>query len=154
MIHPLPLALSLQDSAGGARLSPTDSTVDKTLLGDKITPIIQFIFQKQPWVMWTGAVIALVLAVIILRWLWIRRQPILHWVTTRGTAVKVALIATILLAMGVAGGLAYKANEFVATDKRFCNGCHIFVAQWPGVGAPRHRQLHTGPEARGQARLA
>jgi hypothetical protein len=127
MIHPLPLALSLADSAGGAHISPADSTVDKTLLGDKITPIIQFLFQKEPWVMWGGAILAAVVAVVVLRWLWLRRQPILHWLTTRTAPVKAALVATVLLAVLATGGLAYKANQFVATDKRFCNGCHIFI---------------------------
>ncbi len=127
MNHPLPLALFLADSAGGAHVSPADSTVDKTLLGDKITPIIQFIFQKQPWVMWTGAVLGAVVAVVLLRWLWLHRRALFQWLTTRTALAKSALIAGVLLAVVVAGGLAYKANQFVATDKRFCNGCHIFV---------------------------
>ena len=32
-----------------------DSTVDMLLFGDKVTPAIQWIFQKPPWVRWTGA---------------------------------------------------------------------------------------------------
>ena len=39
-----------------------DSTVDHTLLPDAITPIVQWIFQKPPWLMWTGAILAAVLA--------------------------------------------------------------------------------------------
>ena len=35
-----------------------DSTVDMLLFGDKVTPIVQWIFQKPPWVMWTGAIVA------------------------------------------------------------------------------------------------
>ena len=35
-----------------------DSTVDQTLLPDTVTPIVQWIFQKPPWLMWSGAILA------------------------------------------------------------------------------------------------
>ena len=46
-----------------------DSTVDHTLLPDAITPIVQWIFQKPPWLMWTGAILGAVLALGALWWL-------------------------------------------------------------------------------------
>ncbi|MEO8139943.1 MAG: hypothetical protein ABI742_09860 [Gemmatimonadota bacterium] len=118
---------AIQDSAQAMPIHPADSTVDKTLLGDKITPIIQWIFQKQPWVMWTGAVLAAIVALVILGWLWLHRQAVLHWLTSRSSTVKFALVATAFVAVLVAAGLGYKSYEFVEKDKRFCNGCHIFV---------------------------
>jgi hypothetical protein len=104
-----------------------DSTVDVTLLGDKITPVIQWLFQKEPWVMWAGALLGAAIAIAVLAWLWVHRQTVLGWLTTRNTRVKTALVATAVLAVVAGGGLAYKANDFVSHDKRFCNGCHIFV---------------------------
>jgi hypothetical protein len=116
-----------QDSARALVFDPIDSTVDVTLLGDKITPVIQWIFQKQPWVMWTGAIIGVAVALTILGYLWVHRQAIRTWVTTRHARVKAAMVAAGALAVLGAGGLAFEANHFVETDKRFCNGCHIFI---------------------------
>lgn len=117
------------DSSGARALSanPVDSLVDKTLLGDRITPVIQFLFQQAPWVMWGGAIIAAIVAAVLIRWLWLRRQPIRQWLVSRSGAVKATLAATVVLGLLATAGLGYKANEFVATDKRFCNGCHIFI---------------------------
>ena len=116
-----------QDSVRPLVHDPIDSTIDVTLLGDKITPVIQWIFQKQPWVMWTGAVIGAAVAATILGYLWVHRQAIRGWLTTRSTRVKTALVTAGVLAVVGAGGLAFEANHFVETDKRFCNGCHIFI---------------------------
>ncbi len=46
-----------------------DSTVDHTLLPDTVTPIIQWIFQKPPWVMWGGVILAAILGLVALWWL-------------------------------------------------------------------------------------
>lgn len=125
MMHPLPPALSLQDSVGGVRIHSADSSA--ALEADRITPIIQWFFQKAPWVMWGGVVLALVVAFILLRWLWPRRRQIIPWVRTRSSAVTFALVGAAVVAVSLAATAGYAGYHFVETDKRFCNGCHIFV---------------------------
>ncbi len=104
-----------------------DSTVDRTLLPDTITPIIQWIFQKPPWVMWGGAILAAILVVAALWWLRGHIKGLWHYLTTRSGAVKAALGAAALL--GVLGTVAagMKSYDFMMNDKRMCNGCHVFV---------------------------
>lgn len=104
-----------------------DSTVDMLLFGDKVTPVIQWIFQKPPWVMWTGAVIGGILALAILWWLWGRRDAILTWFRTRDRGTKAAMGAgaAAVVALSVAAG--FQSYNFMMHDTRFCNGCHIFV---------------------------
>jgi hypothetical protein len=126
MIH-LPVALSLQDSASAARIPPADSLAGRPVPVDHVTPIIQFFFQKAPWVMWGGVVLGLLVAFVILRWLWPRRQQILPWLHSRSSAVKAGMVAAVLGALAIAASAGYTGYHFVETDKRFCNGCHIFV---------------------------
>jgi hypothetical protein len=104
-----------------------DSTVEHTLLPDVVTPIIRWIFQRPPWVMWGGAILAAVLAVVVLWWLRGSIKAMFHYLGTRSRAVKGALGAAVLLAVlgTVAAGM--KSYDFVMNDKRFCNGCHVFV---------------------------
>ena len=105
----------------------TDSTVDMLLFGDKVTPAVQWIFQKPPWVMWTGAILAGLIGLAIAWWLWGHREAILTWFRTRDRAVKGAMAAgaVVFVALAAYGGV--KANNLMMHDKRFCNGCHIFV---------------------------
>ena len=42
-------------------------------------PVVQFLFQQPPLLMWTGVVIALVLLGFALRWFWPRRQAVRAW---------------------------------------------------------------------------
>jgi len=113
-----------------------DSTVDRTLLPDAITPIVQWIFQKPPWLMWSGAVLAAVLALAALWWLRGHIKAVLRYLVTRSATVKALLgAAALLVVLGiVAGGL--KSYDFMMNDKRMCNGCHVFVPSGQVVARP------------------
>jgi len=117
------LLAPLQDTALTRPIHPVDST----LASDRITPIIQWLFQRSPWVMWGGVLIGLIVVVTLLRWAWPRRQAILTWFRTRSREVKFAMFAGVGVVLLMALGMAYAGFHFVETDKRFCNGCHIFV---------------------------
>ncbi len=117
----------IQDVTPQLPIHPIDSTVDVRPLGDVVTPIIQFIFQQPPWVMWGGVVLAAIVAFFILRWLWPKRQDIISWVTTRNRTVKIAMVGAAGFLLLAAAGAGFAGYHFVETDSRFCNGCHIFV---------------------------
>jgi hypothetical protein len=126
----------LQDSASAVAPSAVDSVVDKTLLPDPITPIIQWIFQRPPWVMWGGVLLAAGIVFLVLRWLWPRRAAMRGWITTRSVGIKVAMVAALGLVGLLAAGFGYKSYHFVETDRRFCNGCHIFVSSGQSMEHP------------------
>ncbi|HXI19456.1 MAG TPA: hypothetical protein VNH46_00140, partial [Gemmatimonadales bacterium] len=119
VFHALPA--TLQDTSGGAQAIPT------ALGHDRITPIIQWLFQRSPWVMWGGVVLAVAVLVILWRWAWPRRAEIGSWMVTRSRSAKLGLISAAALAVVLAGAAGFKSYEFVETDSRFCNGCHIFI---------------------------
>ena len=81
MTPPLPAvaAKALQDTVLG-RL-PVGVHPADTVLAERFAPapIVQFIFQQPPWLMWTGVVIAAVAAIAILVWLWPRIPGIWRW---------------------------------------------------------------------------
>lgn len=116
----------IQDSTAPLQISAADSTLAQ-LQTDRLTPVIQWFFQKAPWVMWGGVFIALLVAFFILRWLWPRRRQIIPWFGSRRSAIKLALAGAVVVAVSLAATAGYTGYHFVETDKRFCNGCHIFV---------------------------
>jgi len=113
-----------------------DSTVDRTLLPDTITPIVQWIFQKPPWLMWSGAILAALLALGALWWLRGHIKAVASYIRSRSGAVKAVLGAAVLLAIfGVVAG-SLKTYDFMMNDKRMCNGCHVFVPSGQVIERP------------------
>jgi hypothetical protein len=104
-----------------------DSTVTNPHLSDPVIAVVQWIFQRPPWLMWGGAIVAIALAAWILVRLWRTRRTIRWWLSTRRPAVLAAMGALVLLVAVLLAGLGYRTNEFVQHDNRFCSGCHIFV---------------------------
>ena len=116
--------LRVSDSLAGRLI---DSVVVKSPLPDPLVPLVQWIFQRPPWIMAAGLVVGAVVAVAVLVLLWRRRASMGKWLATRDRGVKLALgaaVGAVLLAMV---GVGLKANNYVMHDNDFCKGCHIFV---------------------------
>lgn len=127
-----------QDSAAVLPSAPADSILGRLPAGihpaDTVilqrfapAPIVQWLFQKPPWVMWGGALLALVIAAFILRWLWPRLPAIWAWWLGWSRPAKLAFFASIGVVLLVAGLAGYKGYDYMMNDSRFCTGCHIFM---------------------------
>ena len=101
--------------------------------------------------MWGGVLLAAVIAGLILRWLWPRRQQIFGWLRSRSRGLKVAMLGVICLVVLLAVGLGYKSYHFVETDRRFCNGCHIFISSGQAWEQPDTGYYSLGPAVGRQA---
>lgn len=107
-----------------AGVHPADTIVMKRFAP---APIVQFLFQQPPWLMWTGVVIAAVLAVVLLRWLWPRVPGIWRWFLAWPRQVKVGFFVGLGAIALVAAAVGYKGYDYMMNDSRFCTGCHIFM---------------------------
>jgi hypothetical protein len=112
-----------------------DSTVDQLLLGDTVTPIVQWIFQKPPWVMWGGVILALLLAGFALWWLFRRRDRIAAYVGAH-PILKPVIVLSVLAVIGLTLFTGVRSYNFMYHDKRMCNGCHVFVPSGQVVERP------------------
>ena len=116
--------MQLQDSLTGRLV---DSVVVRSPLPDPLVPLVQWIFQRPPWVMISGIVIGGILALAIAVLLWRRRRRIGHWLVTRDRGVKLALGGALGAVLLLLLGTGLKVNNYVMHDNDFCSGCHIFV---------------------------
>ena len=116
--------MQLQDSLTGRLV---DSVVVRSPLPDPLVPLVQWIFQRPPWVMITGIVVGGVLAVAVAVLLWRRRRRIGQWLVTRDRGVKLALGGGLGAVLLLLLGAGLKVNNYVMHDNDFCSGCHIFV---------------------------
>lgn len=104
-----------------------DSVVVRSPLPDPLVPIVQWIFQKPGWVMITGIVLGVLVAVGLLVLVWLRRQAIGTWLATRDRGVKVAMVAGLGTILLLIVGTGLKTYNYMMHDNDFCRGCHIFV---------------------------
>jgi hypothetical protein len=116
--------MQVQDSLTGRLV---DSVVVRSPLPDPLIPLVQWIFQRPPWVMISGIVIGGVLALAIAVLLWRRRRLIGQWLLTRDRGVKLALGGALGVVLLLLLGAGLKVNNYVMHDNDFCSGCHIFV---------------------------
>lgn len=103
---------------------------------DPFVPIVQWLFQKPPWLMLGGLILATVLALGLGIVAWRRRDVIRTWFVTRDRPVLLALagIAVVFLVVGL--GLSWKTYDYVMHDNDFCKGCHIFVPSGQAMVRP------------------
>ena len=113
-----------------------DSTVDKTLLPDTITPIVQWIFQKPPWVMWGGVILGVALFAWLAWWFRAHIKAVALWLRTRTGLGKIVLLATVVLLVVGVTAAGVKSYDFMMNDKRMCNGCHVFVPSGQVIERP------------------
>lgn len=104
-----------------------DSVVVEPAVPDPLVPIVQWIFQRPPWVMQLGIVLAALVAITLFVLAWRRRRAISAWFASRSPRTMYALAGGLaVIGFGVAA-LGWKANEYMMHDNNFCQGCHIFV---------------------------
>jgi hypothetical protein len=104
-----------------------DSTVVKSPLPDPLVPIVQWLFQKPGWVMVVGIVVAGLVALAALVFLWRRRRAIGTWLVTRNRGAKLAMAGAVGAVLLLVFGTGLKAYDYMMHDNDFCRGCHIFV---------------------------
>ncbi|HEU5169261.1 MAG TPA: hypothetical protein VFU46_01915 [Gemmatimonadales bacterium] len=103
-----------------------DSVVVRSPLPDPLVPVVQWLFQKPEWVMVGGIVLAAIVALALLVFLWPRRRAIVARLATPQRGVKLALAGAVGVLLLLAG-TGVKAYDFMMHDNDFCAGCHIFV---------------------------
>jgi hypothetical protein len=118
-----------QDSGpiGLRQQAAIDSTVHSPHIPDPVIAVVQWIFQRPPWLMWGGAILAAIVAALLARLLWRHRRTVAHWLQARSIGFQASLVSLAALVLLLVAAFGYRTNQFVQHDNRFCSGCHIFV---------------------------
>ena len=90
-------------------------------------PVIQFLFQQPPWLMWGGLVLAVILGAFLLYRVWQRRQEIRAWYGSWSRGTRAAFFGTLAVLAIAVVAFSAKSYDYVMNDSQFCTGCHIFM---------------------------
>jgi len=92
--------------------------------------LLRAIFNAPLWMWLAGAAVGAVVAVLVLRWAWIRRQELWQWLVTRDRGIKLALGGAGALLLGLVTWTGVTSWNFMQHDNAFCVGCHIMEGPW------------------------
>jgi nitrate/TMAO reductase-like tetraheme cytochrome c subunit len=106
-----------------------------------IATVVRFLFGVPQWIQIAGFILGVIVAAIVLVYLWRRRGPIWLWVTTRRRQIKVAMAGAVVLV--VAGFTAFGAAgwHYMMHDNGFCTGCHVMAPAYQRFTQSEHDTL-------------
>jgi hypothetical protein len=137
-------ALSSAAALQQPHASAIDSVRVESPLPGGVADVVRFLLSSvPPWIQIGGVVLAVVFGVAILWWRISRRRAIAGWLTTRSTAVKVALAVAAIVTVTVAGVAGATTWNYTQHSNDFCTGCHVMdpaVERMTG-GESKHAKL-------------
>lgn len=118
-----------QDSATALQQvhpTPADSVLVQSPLPGGVAQVVRFLLNIVPqWVQIGGVVVAVVVAALVLRLLFVRRHALRGWLATRTHGVRVALAAAAVVLIAGTAAMGTVTWNYTQHSNDFCSGCHI-----------------------------
>jgi protein-S-isoprenylcysteine O-methyltransferase Ste14 len=114
-------ALSSAAALQQPHASAIDSVRVKSPLPGGVADVVRFLLSSvPPWIQIGGVVLAVVIGVAILWWMFTRRRAIGDWLTARSTAVKVALAVAAIVTVAVDSVAGATTWNYTQHSNEFC----------------------------------
>lgn len=88
-----------------------------------------------------GAILAAVLAIALLVFLWRRRRDIWQWLATRSRKVQAGLAVAVGVIVILAAASSYQVYDYVEHDNAFCSACHVMAPAFQRFQHSEHADL-------------
>ena len=128
-------------TATGAPHDAAAELVVKNPVPGIVGQAFQFAFNLPSWVQWGGAIVGAIVGLVILVWIYGRRDTIFAWLGQQSTAYKAGLAGVAAVMLLGAGGVGYATNHYMQHDNDFCVGCHVMGDAWGAFQRSEHRKL-------------
>jgi len=119
---------------------PKPTKVASPLPGGVAT-VVRFLFNLPRWFQIAGFIVGVIVAAVILVYLWRRRAAIGMWIATRRRQVKIALIAGVVLVAAGATAFGSVSWHYMQHDNGFCTGCHVMGPAYQRFTQSEHDTL-------------
>lgn len=115
---------------------------DQAPLPGGAAAVFRFLFSGVPqWIQIGGVFVGAITAVVVATLAWKHRQAIITWLLTRSRGAKIALGASTVLTLGVAGGAGAWSWNFMMHDNDFCSSCHVMKGAFTKFRVSEHDKL-------------
>ena len=130
-------AAQIHDSA-----SADSIRFDQAPLPGGAAALFRFLFSEVPqWIQIGGVIVGAIVAVVGGTLAWRRRRETFTWLVTRSRGAQIALGATPVLTLGVAGGAGAWSWDFMMQDNDFCSSCHVMKGAFNRFRVSEHDKL-------------
>lgn len=102
-----------------------DTLVHEPPLPGAAVEVLRFFFHIPQWIQIGGAILAVVVGVALLVFLWRRRRDIGSWLRTRTRKIQLALAAGVLAVIVSAAWVGVESWNYTQHANEFCVGCHV-----------------------------
>ena len=135
------VAAAAQDSSSIPSSGVASPLVVKNPVPGPVGQLFQLAFNMPRWVQWGGIIVAAIVALIVLRIMYMRRAEISAWLAQRSSAYKMGLAALAAVMLLGAGGVGYAGNHYMQHNNDFCVGCHVMGDAWGAFQRSEHKKL-------------
>jgi hypothetical protein len=130
-----------QQAVPTIRPDTTDTAVVHTPLPAGVGAFVRTVMNAPSWLQITVVVVSAVVCLGLLVWLWMRRAPILGWLSVRSRGWKIALAAIGISALTAAAAFGSATWNYTQHNNDFCIGCHVMGGAWTKFQHSEHRKL-------------
>lgn len=122
--------------------SPDSIRFDQSPLPGGAAAVFRFLFSGVPqWIQIGGVVVGAIVGVWLAIVAWKRRAEIATWLLTRSRGAKIALGASTVLGLGIAGGVGAWSWDYMMHDNDFCSSCHVMKGAFTRFRVSEHDRL-------------
>ncbi len=134
-------AVILQDTVAAHGVGFQDSVRVESPLPGGVADVVRFFFAVPQWIQIGGALLAAVVALLLVVWLWRRRETIVGWVRTRSRPAQFGMATVALLVVAGAVGAGTVSWNYIQHDNGFCTGCHVMGPSYQAFTTSEHADL-------------
>jgi hypothetical protein len=117
------------------------ATVGPPPLPGGVAAVVRFVFNLPSWLQIAAFIGGLVVAAVVLVFLWRRRATIQQWVVNRRRGVKIALAAAAAAVVLGSVGFGTASWNYMQHDNSFCTGCHVMGPAYQRFVRSEHDSL-------------
>ncbi len=111
--------------AASAVADTTPPTLVESPLPGGVSEVVRYFFNLPQWFQIAGFFAGLIVAALILIYLWKRRAPIVYWIKTRERGLQLGLAGGLFGLILLASGAGMVSWNYMQHDNGFCTGCHV-----------------------------
>ncbi len=106
-----------------------------------VARVSRWLFEVPGWIQVTGALVAVVAALLVARLCWRRRGQVAHWMRTRSRALQIGMGLTVVAALFAAAFVGAAGYDYTQHSNEFCVSCHVMDPSFTRFSESEHAEL-------------
>ena len=106
-----------------------------------VAAVLRFFFNVPQWIQIAGFILGVVVAAVVVFYLWRSRAVIVAWLRSRSRGTKISLTAAAAAAVLAFSGFGWVSYDYMEHNNAFCAGCHVMKEPFQRFSGSKHDSL-------------